>query len=349
MAKAAYVGVGGTARAVKKIYVGVGGTAREVVKGYVGADGVAREFYRRDQDIQPVEFTFSGTSAVMKKSKDFSGEALAWLGGTAPELSSKTFEYSRDHGATWTETTWANANKTISLTAATKSLMLRGDLRTPIGNCCFTFQENDKLLSVTGSMASILGGADGTTVPTAPVMFATLLWACPNLTSISADLFKGIAGPPKAYMFDNAIADCTKLTTIPAGLFDGISGAPAEGMFYWTFGQSEPGGGLTAIPDRLFANIGGAPASYMFSATFYQNVHLETIPRNLFGSLSGTKQYQMFTWLFGLCAGVTGQSAVTDGVVLYSRFSGATTDQVVRCYYGCGFLSDYASIPANWK
>lgn len=45
MSKAAYIGVGGVARKVKKMYVGVDGVARKVKKGYVGVNGVAQQFF----------------------------------------------------------------------------------------------------------------------------------------------------------------------------------------------------------------------------------------------------------------------------------------------------------------
>lgn len=47
MAKKAYIGVGGVARAVKKHCIGVGGVAREVRNGYIGVGGVARQFFQR--------------------------------------------------------------------------------------------------------------------------------------------------------------------------------------------------------------------------------------------------------------------------------------------------------------
>lgn len=45
MSKAAYVGIDGLARKVKKMYVGIDGTARKVKKGYIGIDGVAKQFF----------------------------------------------------------------------------------------------------------------------------------------------------------------------------------------------------------------------------------------------------------------------------------------------------------------
>lgn len=46
MSKAAYIGVGGTARKIKAIYVGdKSGKTRRVTAGYVGVGGVARQFF----------------------------------------------------------------------------------------------------------------------------------------------------------------------------------------------------------------------------------------------------------------------------------------------------------------
>ena len=42
MTKAAYIGVDGKARKIKKGYVGVNGIARKIKKAYVGVGGVAR-------------------------------------------------------------------------------------------------------------------------------------------------------------------------------------------------------------------------------------------------------------------------------------------------------------------
>lgn len=46
MARAFYIGVGGTARRAKNVYLGVDGKARKVKKIYVGVDGKARLVYQ---------------------------------------------------------------------------------------------------------------------------------------------------------------------------------------------------------------------------------------------------------------------------------------------------------------
>ena len=45
MARGAYIGVGGTAKKIKKIYFGVGGVAKKVKKAYIGVGGVAKLFW----------------------------------------------------------------------------------------------------------------------------------------------------------------------------------------------------------------------------------------------------------------------------------------------------------------
>lgn len=57
MSKAAYMGVGGTARKVKKMYIGVNGVARKVKKAYIGVGGVARLFYSSGLDFSNVTFS----------------------------------------------------------------------------------------------------------------------------------------------------------------------------------------------------------------------------------------------------------------------------------------------------
>lgn len=58
MAKAAYIGVDGVSRKVKKMYVGVDGVARKVKKGYIGVNGVARLFF--SSGLQMVSGSFTG-------------------------------------------------------------------------------------------------------------------------------------------------------------------------------------------------------------------------------------------------------------------------------------------------
>jgi len=57
MARGAYIGVGGTARKIKRIYVGVGGVARRVAAAYIGVGGVARLCHLVDNSTGAVVYS----------------------------------------------------------------------------------------------------------------------------------------------------------------------------------------------------------------------------------------------------------------------------------------------------
>ena len=238
---------------------------------------------------------------------------------------------------------------------------------------CDTFKDCRGLTSIPDGL---FAGISGTP---AYSMFQSTFQGCIGLTSIPAGLFAGISGKPAGNMFDGTFEGCSGLTgAIPAGLFGNLTGAPASGMFYYTFDDCS---GLTgAIPDGLFGNLTGAPASDMFSYTFnncrgltgaipaglfgnltgapasnmFQHTFsgcsgLTSIPENLFGNISGTAQSGMFRQTFYNCTSLTGPSARINGQYLYEIWPNATSFQVDNMYYNAKGLSDYSSIPSDWK
>lgn len=54
MTKAAYIGVGNTARKIKNIYIGIGGGARKVIAAYIGVNGVAKKWWPTKPPIPDV-------------------------------------------------------------------------------------------------------------------------------------------------------------------------------------------------------------------------------------------------------------------------------------------------------
>ena len=52
MAKGMYIGIGGTARKIKKAYVGIDGVARKIKKAYIGIGGVARPFFSSEEIVR---------------------------------------------------------------------------------------------------------------------------------------------------------------------------------------------------------------------------------------------------------------------------------------------------------
>ena len=82
MGKNAYIGISSKAKKIKNIYVGVGGVAKKVKKAYIGVGGKAKLFWSSSAEDPETIITF------------------------LPKTSSKTVMcYSKDQGATWTETT----------------------------------------------------------------------------------------------------------------------------------------------------------------------------------------------------------------------------------------------------
>ncbi|MBR3782815.1 MAG: hypothetical protein IKL14_05550, partial [Alphaproteobacteria bacterium] len=202
-----------------------------------------------------------------------------------------------------------------------------------------------KAINMTGSIPSdLFAGISGAP---ARYMFQDTFYGCSGLTSAIPDgLFAGISGAPASNMFYGTFNGCSGLTSIPDGLFAGISGKPASRMFELTFCSCR---GLTSIPDGLFGNLTGAPASNMFYLTFSGCTGLTSIPENLFGNISGTAQSNMFNGTFYNCTSLTGPSARINGQYLYEIWPDATSSQVSDMYYNATRLSDYSSIPSNWK
>ena len=75
MTKAAYIGVDGKARKIKKGYVGVNGISRKIKKAYVGVGGVARPCWGG------VELSYYGTITPLSKAR--SALAATTVGGYA--------------------------------------------------------------------------------------------------------------------------------------------------------------------------------------------------------------------------------------------------------------------------
>ena len=177
--------------------------------------------------------------------------------------------------------------------------------------------QSKKIASIDGSLGAIFGTlADGSQ----PIFLAT---------------------------FENA----TNMTSIPEDLFAGISGAPARSMFYRTFFGCSA---LTSIPENLFAAISGVLDYYTFQMTFRNCTSLTSIPENLFGNITGIKGSSLCGMFYG-CTSLTGPSARINGKYLYEIWPDVHFYQyeppspIFKPYLGCAGLSDYTTMPENWK
>lgn len=106
--------------------------------------------------------------------------------------------------------------------------------------------------------------------------------------------------------------------------------------------------GLTSIPSNLFANN---PEVTNFAYCFNNCTGLTSIPEGLFAN---NTKVTNFGYCFGNCTGLTSSTPIdNDGTPLYNRSEGKEGYSVVTdhasCFYGCTLMSDYSSIPSDWK
>lgn len=135
---------------------------------------------------------------------------------------------------------------------------------------------------------------------------------------------------------------CARLTSIPSNLF---ANHPEVTDFSFCFnGCTE----LGPIPRGLFANN---PEVTDFSYCFDNCTKLTLIPSNLFAN--NTKVTD-FSSCFNNCARLTSSTPIdNDGTPIYNRSEGKEGYSVVTshngCFWKCTLMSDYNSIPSDWK
>ena len=106
---------------------------------------------------------------------------------------------------------------------------------------------------------------------------------------------------------------------------------------------------LTSISENLFSNCTKVTN---FKSTFSGCRGLTSIPANLFSNNTAVTD---FRYTFENCSGLNGSVPVdSDGTPIYNR-SGegkegyAIVTNYKDCFYQCQRLSDYSSIPEDWK
>ena len=163
---------------------------------------------------------------------------------------------------------------------------------------------------------------------------------CYGLTNIPANLFSNNTAVTD---FTGTFHSCTKLTSIPENLF---SNNTAVTNFSFAFSGC---GGLTSIPENLFSNN---TAVTNFRSTFTNCDGLTSIPEKLFSNNSAVTN---FSYAFQFCYGLTGNVPVdNDGTPIYNRSTPGKEGYAMvsiqhNCFYSCTGLTDYSSIPTDWK
>ena len=144
--------------------------------------------------------------------------------------------------------------------------------------------------------------------------------------------------------FSSVFGNCTSLTSIPEGLFDKCTEVTDfGGAFMWC-------NSLTTIPEGLFDHCTKVTNFY---GTFEGCSALQSIPAGLFDNCTLVTS---FVYTFRACS-LSGESPYTiiNGVkvhlyerYLYPQYFTAPTAYNL-CFYKSEGLTDYGSIPSNWK
>ena len=193
------------------------------------------------------------------------------------------------------------------------------------------FSNKQNIASISGKLGRIFPTLENKN-PT----FYKLFQDATNLTSIPEDLFDGIETSPYVgigtFMFASAFRN-TGITSIPGKLFSGIT-STANNMFDFTFSDTP----ITSIPENLFANLTEASSPSVFQGTFW-GTNITSIPSGLFANLRGRIGGQAFYATFTDCKSL--QSIPED---LFASISSApATSMFVQTFAGTGITS----IPEN--
>ena len=146
-----------------------------------------------------------------------------------------------------------------------------------------------------------------------------------------------------ATTLSHCFSGCTALTSIPENLFKYNTEVT---NFRSTFYNCS---GLTNIPENLFSSN---TAVTNFSSTFYNCDALTSIPTNLFNNCTAVNSFYN-TFLY--CSGLTGNVPVdNDSTPIYNRSGDgkpgyAIVTSYADCFGHCTGLTDYSSIPTDWK
>ena len=166
--------------------------------------------------------------------------------------------------------------------------------------------------------------------------------ACDSMESIPNGLF---AGCSKVTSFQYTFNNCTVLKAIPADTF---AGCEQNTTFYYTFANCST---IEMIPESLFDDSKNVIS---FSRTFYSCSNLKFVSPRI---IDNHRKVTNFSYFLASCINLECESLYTmingEKVHLYERV--AYPDYFVNpttfngCFYNSPKLTDYKSIPSNWK
>ena len=170
---------------------------------------------------------------------------------------------------------------------------------------------------------SAVGGYDGLGEV---ITFASFMRGT-RITSVPSDIF---AYSPNATTFTDTFSSVTSISTVPSGLFDSNTAATTFASCF--FGCS----GLTSVPSTLFdLNVNVVN----FSGTFRNCRSLTNVLQFTYNT-----QVTIFNNLYNMSS--TANALTGNAPELWNR---TPTPSGTDAFNNCTGLSNYASIPLNWK
>lgn len=194
---------------------------------------------------------------------------------------------------------------------------------------------------------------------------SNLFASCAALINVIS-CFEGCAGllsiPSSLFSHNNLISNfnyvfsSTSITSIPFGLFANCVNAESFNGAFWSVTS------ITNIPSGLFSNCNAVTD---FSYVFWECTNLNSIPNNLFNAFVNVTTFDFcfsrcpniisippelfinctsvntIAWCFEGDTGLTG-----DAPALWEQYPSADG---TMCFAECNGLSNYFSIPMNWR
>lgn len=180
------------------------------------------------------------------------------------------------------------------------------------------------LTAIPGS--SSLSGVGGYTGLAEVLSFASFMRGT-KITAIPSDIFDY---SPNALTFTDTFSSITTLTTVPSGLFDSVTNATTFASCFFACTN------LTSVPSNLFdQNINVVN----FSSTFRNCRALTNVLQFTYNT-----QVTIFNNIYNMSS--TTNALTGTAPELWLR---TPTPSGTGAFFNCIGLSNYTSIPANWK
>jgi hypothetical protein len=165
---------------------------------------------------------------------------------------------------------------------------------------------------------------------------------CSSLVTLPSKLF---ADCSSVYDFRNCFENCSSLSSVPFDLFSGCMKAM---MFTSCFQNCSS---LISVPSELFSS---SPEAYHFTCCFSNCTSLTEVPVSIFDN---NRKAEYLVQTFYNCKSMKGESPYTEinGVKyhLYERSNAPdyfkSPKSYDACFNKCSKLSDYMSMPSEWK